>query len=130
MAHPDVQTEDARLASLRSDILRKYSTIAEARRQGNKKRLGMRGKEHHQCLNVDELIAGFADPDDVDGNSQDGWIIHDQVQKDEPRRGKSLPAEIMNNIFVWSLHMAANEFDTLFALRASWCVLEYSVFPL
>ncbi|KAM0327377.1 hypothetical protein ACHAPQ_007393 [Fusarium lateritium] len=35
MAHPDVQKEDATLDSIRSDILEKYPTIAEARRQGD-----------------------------------------------------------------------------------------------
>lgn len=36
---------------------------------------------------------------------------HDQVQKDEPPKRKQLSAKIMNNIFVWSFKMAANDLE-------------------
>ncbi|KAM0220706.1 hypothetical protein ACHAQI_000168 [Fusarium lateritium] len=36
-----------------------------------KKHLGVRGKEHHQSLNVDDLIAGFAGPDDAEDQEED-----------------------------------------------------------
>lgn len=47
-----------------------------------KKHVGTRGKEHHQCLNVDEPIAGFAVPDDGDGQEED--VQGDDGEADEP----------------------------------------------